>query len=38
MKIQISQETKQLLDKQENYFVCERRGKVDLKGKGKGKV
>jgi len=34
MKIQISQETKSLLDKQEGSFTCEKRGAVDIKGKG----
>ncbi|KAF6030690.1 hypothetical protein EB796_010989 [Bugula neritina] len=34
MKIQISQETKNLLDKQEGSFTCEKRGAVDIKGKG----
>lgn len=34
MKIQISQQTKTLLDNQGNYFVCEKRGIVDIKGKG----
>ena len=35
MKIQISQQTKNLLDNQEHYFICEKRGLVDMKGKGK---
>ncbi|XP_067936689.1 receptor-type guanylate cyclase Gyc76C-like [Watersipora subatra] len=34
MKIQISQQTKNLLDKQEGQFVCEKRGMIDVKGKG----